>query len=680
MFVFKAAVVGAGTMGGEIAQVIAAADVPVVLKDIKQEFVDAGLEKARELTKAQLDRLVQKEKLTQDEADARLDEVMARITGTLDYSDFGDVDFVIEAAPERMEIKQAVFRELDTVTPGHAILASNTSSLSITEMAAVTLRPERVVGFHFFYPASVMPLLEIVRGEETAPETAQAASNFAQAIRKQPITCAEVPGFVVNRILNSAVGELWRAQEEQSLSIQKIDAKVAEAKLAPMGPFVLTDLLGLDTVSHVAEHLHQEYDVAALAGVDDAESQPDERFYVHKGMKKLVEEGKLGAKSGGDGFYKDGEPQLEGDGDPEDELVETFGLKALVEACLLLEEGVASARDIDLGMMAGAGLDPRRGLFPPFMKADLEGLDVVLEKLERAKEAQGARFEPPRILRRLVAQGRLGQKAGQGFYPYPQLDDDEQADTVKLETRDDVAIAWLANPPMNAISPQVIKDLGAVWRRLREAGDVRAMVVCSSIPVVFSAGADIKAFTQMDEAGGEELINDGHALLRELGSGPIATVAAVNALAFGGGCELAMACDFRIAATSAVFGQPEIKLGIIPGFGGTQRLPRLVGPEKALEMNLTGDAVSAEEAGLFGLANRVVPDHELFDAALAWARRLAGQAPVASELIKQVSGKGDLDEGIEAEKEGFRKAFQSEDAREGISAFLGKRAPKWRGK
>jgi enoyl-CoA hydratase/3-hydroxyacyl-CoA dehydrogenase len=314
------------------------------------------------------------------------------------------------------------------------------------------------------------------------------------------------------------------------------------------------------------------------------------------------------------------------------------------------------------------------------MKADLEGLDVVLEKLERAKDAQGARFEPPRILRRLVAQGRLGQKSGQGFYPYPQLDDGEQADTVKLETRDDVAIAWLANPPMNAISPQVIKDLGAVWRRLREDGGVRAMVVCSSIPVVFSAGADIKAFTQMDEAGGEELINDGHALLRELGSGPIATVAAVNALAFGGGCELAMACDFRIAAMSAVFGQPEIKLGIIPGFGGTQRLPRLVGPEKALEMNLIGDAVSAEEAGSFGLANRVVPDHELFDAALAWARRLAGQAPVASELVKQVSAKGDLDEGIEAEKEGFRKAFQSEDAREGISAFLGKRTPKWQGK
>jgi enoyl-CoA hydratase/3-hydroxyacyl-CoA dehydrogenase len=129
-----------------------------------------------------------------------------------------------------------------------------------------------------------------------------------------------------------------------------------------------------------------------------------------------------------------------------------------------------------------------------------------------------------------------------------------------------------------------------------------------------------------------------------------------------------------------MFGQPEINLGIIPGFGGTQRLPRLVGPGKALEMNLVGEAIGAEEAFEFGLANRVVPDHELFDTALAWARKLAGQAPGAVERIKQASHKADLDEGIEAEKQAFAEAFSSEDAREGISAFLEKRSPKWRGK
>ena len=318
----------------------------------------------------------------------------------------------------------------------------------------------------------------------------------------------------------------------------------------------------------------------------------------------------------------------------------------------MLEEGVATHRDIDVGMMAGAGLDPRRGLLPPFMKADMEGLDVVLERLESATERHGERFAPPLVLRRLVAQGRLGQKSGQGFYPYAQPDDEQPGETVKLETRGDVAIAWLANGLMNSIAPQVIADLRAVWEKV-EASGVRALVIASANPLLFSAGADIKAFTAMDEAGGRELLETAHALLRGFERSSIATIAAVNGLAFGGGCELAMACDVRIAAQSALFGQPEVKLGIIPGFGGTQRLPRLVGENKALEMNLAGDAIGAEEAYVFGLVNRVVVDHELLDTALAWARKLAGQAPLAVGAIKEVSARADLDEGIEAEKAGF---------------------------
>jgi enoyl-CoA hydratase / 3-hydroxyacyl-CoA dehydrogenase len=562
-----------------------------------------------------------------------------------------------------MEIKKSVYRELDEATPGHAILASNTSSLSITEMGRETLRPGKVVGFHFFFPASVMPLVEIISGEDTSRDTLTTAFNFAQAIRKQPITCNEVPGFVVNRILNSGAGEVWREQEEKGLSIKKIDEGIAAANVTPMGPFFLIDMLGLDTVLHVAEYLNESY---------------GDSFYVHKGMQKLVKDGKLGAKSGGEGFYKDGEPNIEGDGDPDiEELADLLMLKSFVEACKVLEEGICTVREIDLGMMAGAGLDPRRGLFPPFWKADLEGLDTILEKLERYEESHGERFAPPRTLKRLVAQGRHGLKTGQGFYSYPQTDAEG---TVKLEKRGDVAIAWLANPPMNAISPQVIQDLKKVWDEVKSDGELKAMVIYSSLPVIFSAGADIKAFTSMDEAGGAELINTGHAVLRELGQDRVSTVAAVNAIAFGGGCELAMACDFRVAAQSAVFGQPEINLGIIPGFGGTQRLPRLVGPSKALEMNLTGDAVLGPEASHWGLADALVPDEELFDTALAWARKLAGQAPLAVEQIKRVSNGADLDEGIEAEKQGFATAFLSEDGKEGISAFLQKRSAQWQGR
>ncbi|HWE11204.1 MAG TPA: 3-hydroxyacyl-CoA dehydrogenase family protein [Solirubrobacteraceae bacterium] len=282
MFVFKAAVVGAGTMGGEIAQAIASAEIPVVLKDVEQKYVDQGLAKARSVWQAQVDA----GKLDASELERKL----ALITGTTDYGGFGDVDFVIEAVPERMTVKQAVFSELDGVTPGHAVLASNTSSLSITEMGEVTSRPDKVAGFHFFYPASVMRLIEVIEGEDTSPETTQTAINFAQAIRKLPIRCGEAPGFVVNRILNSAVSELWRVQEETGMDVQELDRLVAESKAAPMGPFYLTDMLGLDTVLHVAEYLRESL---------------GERFFVHAGMQELVAAGSLGAKTG-KGFYEHG--------------------------------------------------------------------------------------------------------------------------------------------------------------------------------------------------------------------------------------------------------------------------------------------------------------------------------------------------------------------------------------
>jgi 3-hydroxyacyl-CoA dehydrogenase len=290
VFVNKAAVVGAGTMGGEIAQVIASTGTPVVLKDVKQEFVDAGLEKARQVTQGQLGGLVAKEKITQDQADAQLEEVLGRITGTLEYDAFGDVDFVVEAVPERMEIKQRVFADLDAVTPGHAVLASNTSALSITEMAEATLRPDKVVGFHFFYPASMMRLIEVIEGEETSEETLQTATTFVQALRKTAVRCGEVPGFVVNRILNSAASEVWRVTDEEGLSIEEVDKVIKDSGTTPMGPYFLTDLLGLDTVLHVAEHLRDSY---------------GERFYVSPKMQELVAAGNLGQKTG-KGFYEHG--------------------------------------------------------------------------------------------------------------------------------------------------------------------------------------------------------------------------------------------------------------------------------------------------------------------------------------------------------------------------------------
>ena len=562
MHVFTAAVVGAGARGGEIAQAIAAAGVPVVLKDVDEQALGAAVQRARSIWQGRVDA-------------GRLDAAEAErqaglITPTTSDEALGDVDFVIEALPEQIELKQAVLSELDAATPGHAILATTTTTLSVTELGEATSRPERVVGFHVLQPASTARLVEVVESDDTAPETAQAAAAFAQRIRKLPIRCGEAPGYVVGRILEASAAE-------------------------PPG------------------------------------------------------------ETGGDG--------------------ELAALRALVESCLVLEEGVASLKDIDLAMMAGGGLAP-----PPFARADQAGLDRVLAALVRAAGEGGEAFEPPAILRRLVAQGRLGAGSGQGFFPYPRPDAGWAQSPVKLETRGAVAIAWLDRPPANSISPEVVQTLQRLWDEVTGAGGVRALVFASANPMLFCAGADIKAFTTMDEAAGRDLLERMHGLLRAMERSRVVTIAAVNAVAFGGGCELAMACDLRIAAESASFGQPEINLGIIPGFGGTQRLPRLIGEARALQMNLTGDPIDAAEAYELGLANEVVPDHELLDTALAWARRLAEQAPLAVEQIKRLSAAGDLDAGIEAEKQGFATVFGSADAREGIGAFLQKRQPRFEGR
>ena len=288
MFVFRAGVVGAGVMGGEIAQVVAAADIDVLLKDVDQKFVDAGLQKAREVTEKQTGKLVEKEGLTAEQATEQIERTLRRITGTTTYDGFGDVDFVIEVVPEKMEIKHEVFADLDAATPGHAVLASNTSGLSITEIGDATNRPDKVVGFHFFWPASVMRLIEVIEGEETSQDTLQVASNFAQAIRKTPIRAAECPGFVVNRILTSTASEIWRYQDETGIGAEELDEHIKQAAGMPMGPFRVADMSGLDTVVKVARDMREAY---------------GDRFYVHRGMEEKLERGELGAKTG-KGFYE----------------------------------------------------------------------------------------------------------------------------------------------------------------------------------------------------------------------------------------------------------------------------------------------------------------------------------------------------------------------------------------
>ncbi len=252
-----------------------------------------------------------------------------------------------------------------------------------------------------------------------------------------------------------------------------------------------------------------------------------------------------------------------------------------------------------------------------------------------------------------------------------------------IQHSDRVATVTIQHPPVNALSPAVVTELGQAFKALAENADVGAVVLTGAGPKIFVAGADIKAMSQMDAAAAEQLARDGQAAIDQLASMPKLTICAMNGLALGGGLELAMACDLRLAAEHAKMGQPEINLGIIPGFGGTQRLPRIVGVGRAMEMLINGDPISASQAKTYGLVNEVYAADELLPAAMGMAKKAAAQAPVAVKLIKQAVYEGlsgTLAAGLDHEAKAFHEVFTTEDKSEGIAAFVEKRKAEFKGR
>jgi enoyl-CoA hydratase/3-hydroxyacyl-CoA dehydrogenase len=633
MFVHRAAVVGAGRMGTQIAQLIAASGLQVVLHDSDPRALEAALDQIAAITAGGLEGLIAKGSISEAQAQEALERTLALINATTAHEGFGDVGLAIEAVPDVLQLKLEVFEELDAATPGHAILASATSALSISDLAAATARADRVLGLHFFHPLASARVVEIVEALETSPEALATAASFVAALRKSAIRAQDTPGFVVNRVLFAAAGELWHAQREQDLDPAAIDDALLASGAARTGAFARAEQLGTEATQALAGRLRQAY---------------------------------------GERFHQPPSDLHAGDGDLDGaEITSRFELRAFAECCLLLEEGVAGAREIDLAM-AGAG-----GLRAPLASADAHGLLETFARLEHAAAQWGEAFAPPLLLRRLISQERLGGPL-QGFFPAPAPEQGAEG-PVKLERRGEVAIAWIDHPPANSISFEFLDALERVWAALCADERVGALVIASANPALFCAGADIKGFATMDAAAQSQFVERMQALMLAMARSRIVTIAAVNGLAYGGGCELAMAADLRIAARSASFAQPEIKLGIIPGFGGTQRLPRLIGAGRALELNLTGEPIDALEAWELGLVNRVAEDHELLDVALAWARSLASQAPLAVAEIKRLSAGEELESGLAAEQESFARVFASADAREGVSAFIEKRAARFRG-
>ena len=277
----KVYVIGTGTMGAGVVQAFAQANMPVVMKSRTQ----ASLDKAVSKISKSLAKLVEKGKVTQE----YMDSVMANISTTVDYADFADADLVIEAASEDMNLKKEVFAELAKICKPETIFATNTSSLSITEIAAITDRPTQFIGMHFFNPAPVMKLVEVIKGQMTSQETSDKIFALATEMGKTPVMVEEAPGFVVNRILVPMINEAVGIYAEGIASVEDIDSAMKLGANHPMGPLALGDLIGLDVCLAIMEVLYNEF--------------ADSKYRPHPLLKKKVRAGQLGRKSG-QGFYK----------------------------------------------------------------------------------------------------------------------------------------------------------------------------------------------------------------------------------------------------------------------------------------------------------------------------------------------------------------------------------------
>lgn len=658
MNVKKICILGAGAMGSGIAQVCATAGYEVRVRDIKQEFLDRG----KAAIEKNLQRAVSKGKMTEEKAK----EILSRINFTLEMEKaVKDADLVIEAVPEIMDLKKQVFAEVQQHAKPECIFASNTSGLSITELGNSTDRPEKFLGLHFFNPPPVMALVEVIKGEKTSDETIRFGVEFIKSIGKVPVVVKkDVTGFIVNRILVPYLILAMDDVEKGVASKEEIDATIMYKYAFPMGPIELSDFVGLDILYHAS----QQWDIV-----------PESKLLTEKFEAK-----ELGMKSG-KGFYdwSSGRPKI-----PQ-ELAGKYDAVRLIApmvniAADLIEMGVADAKDIDMAMKLGTNMP--KG---PCELGDEIGLDFVLSKVEELYKEKGFEIlKPTDYLKKMVSEGKLGVKSGEGFYSYKS--GKVSFKNIEIEKYADSKIAKLIiNRPqkLNALSLETLDEIFEAFRLLEKDDEVRVVVVTGAGDKAFSAGFDLQTAMQdpgaLAPANAMMIAAKGQWVFTQIERFPKPVIAAINGYAFGGGCELALACDFRIMKRGAKIGLPEITLALIPGWGGTQRLPKLVGMTRAKEIIMLGRRIDADEAERIGLVNKAVNPEKFEEEVMALAKELAAGPPVSLRAAKYAINFGyelpaEIGQAIEAGF--FAVATSTQDVMEGVSAFFQKRKPEFKGK
>jgi enoyl-CoA hydratase/3-hydroxyacyl-CoA dehydrogenase len=623
------AVLGGGNMGSGVAQACAEAGFTVRVRDIDASAIARGRGLIEKMLKGAIDR----KKLTP----TKRDEVLGRISFGTDLKEAVDgAALVVEAVFEDEAVKRALFEELAPLVGPSTMVASNTSSLSVTALAKGFPRPGRFAGLHFFYPAAINKLVEIIGGEATEPATLAELERFCYLLRKIPITTADRAGFCVNRFFVPYLNESARLAEEGVASLATIEEVGRELFGTTLGPFELMNVTGIPIAFHSESSLYRAFGPAYAPA-------------------KLLEE-----------QFKSGQPWAwkATSVEPEKKAAVRHRLLGLTIgiATELVEEGVASAEATERGATVGL-----RRAFGPFAQLSSLGLPEGLALVEEYAKRWPGNFP---------VSAQLKERAQRGDRRWPLA-------FVRVEWKGPVAWVLLDRPEvMNSLSTELLEQVEAVFHALETDRSVRAVVLTGSSPV-FAAGADIAEMEKKSLAEGVEFGFLGQRVAERIERFPTPVIALVEGYALGGGLELALAADFIVAAEGSRLGLPEVTVGIHPGMGGATRLTRLIGRAKTKLLAYTGNAVSVEEAYRLGFVVKVVPAARAREEVQALAETIASRAPLGVRWVKQVIDRGldaSLASALHLEGESAGHTFGTRDRVEGMRAFLERRPPNFEGK
>jgi enoyl-CoA hydratase / 3-hydroxyacyl-CoA dehydrogenase len=616
-------------MGSGIAQACAQAGFTVRVRDVDE----AAIARGRGLIEKMLTGAIARKKISP----TKRDEVLARISFSTDLSaTVRGAALAVEAVFEEMEVKRTLLAEVAPLVGRDTLVATNTSSLSVTELAAGFPNPGRFAGLHFFYPAAVNKLVEIIAGAETDPEVVAELERFSYLVRKIPISTADRAGFCVNRFFVPYLNEAARLAEEMVASLATIEEVGRELFGATLGPFELMNVTGVAIAFHAETSLYRafgpSYAPSALLESQFRSNQPWawKETEVEPAKKAAVRERFLGL---------------------------TIGI-----ATRLVEEGVATAEATDRGATVGL-----RRRFGPFAQLSSVGVPEALRLVEQYARAWPGNFPVSKELR---------ERAGRGERTWPLA-------VVRVERKGRVVWVLLDRPEaLNALNSELLDQVEATFRSLESEPGVRAVVLAGSSPV-FAAGADIAEMEKKSLAEGVAFGFQGQRVAERVERFPAPVIALVEGYALGGGLELALAADFIIAAEGSLLGLPEVTVGIHPGMGGATRLTRLIGRAKTKLLTYTGVPVSAEEAYRLGLVVKVVPAAQARAEVGAIAEMIASRAPLGVQWVKRVIDRGmdaPLATALHLEAESAGHTFGTEDRLEGMRAFLERRKPEFKGK